>query len=431
MILYVSILLCFIFVDCTLGTIHNVNPGDVEDFITKLEIAADYDTILLPPGDYFFERALGDFYFENIGDLCNYLPQSSDHPNLLIRGTGSERSDTKLVSARFDGCGRFMVVENLTVYSIDPYSLGSVAQDDNEGGVIFRNVHVRVHNVFKQGAEYTRVYAFFIMVCRIGILYSKIEVSPPVPSIGDNVGLRDESYGVAVMESEFEGFNVAILTPKSVGRKRRVTTKSTKSSKAERSRKLQSNGCDETCIINKNYKFSKNEFTRNNQGILAPTELLEALSPNTPVSTSPSTIRNFIDILRFRQYRTYDGPYIICEIKFKKITVAGETSIYQVPSAYPEPPDGVFSAQEPQYYQIDSTAKYKGKLTVKFDKATVDSKFISSPNIVVKLHDGNSWNSLNLVEQGQWYKFKVSKKQLKSVIAFLDDSGGGGRKWPE
>jgi len=416
MILYVSILFCFIFVDCTLGTIHNVNPGDVEDFITKLEIAADYDTILLPPGDYFFDN-----YYENVGDLCNYLPQSSDHPNLLIRGTGSERSDTKLVSARFDGCGRFMVVENLSLYSIDPYRLGSVAQDDTEGGIIFRNVHVRVHNTLRQGAEYTRVYAFFIMICRIGILYSKIEVSPPVPSIGDNVGLRDESTGVVVMESEFEGFNVAILTPKSDARKRRVATKSTKVSKAERSRKLISNDCDETCITNRNYKFSKNEFTRNNQGILANTGLLEALSPNTPVSTSPSTIRNFIDILRFRQYRDYDGPYIICKIKFKKVTVAGETSIYQVPSAYPEPPDGVLSAQEPQYYQIDSTAKYKGKLTVSFDKATIDSKFASSPNIVVKLHNGNSWKAVDLAEQGQWYKFKVSKKKLKSVIAFFDD----------
>jgi len=50
-----------------------VNPGEPEDFITKLEIAADYDTILLPPGDYFFERAvtndLGDDSYENIGDL--------------------------------------------------------------------------------------------------------------------------------------------------------------------------------------------------------------------------------------------------------------------------------------------------------------------------------------------------------------------------
>jgi len=173
-----------------------VNPGEPEDFIAKLEIAADYDTILLPPGDYFFERAvtndLGDDSYENIGDLCNYLPQSSDHPNLLIRGTGSDRSDTKLVSARFDGCGRFMVVENLSLYNIDPYTLGSVAQDDNEGGVIFRDVHVRVHNNFKE-QEYTRVYAFFIMICRIGILYSKIEISPPVPGVGNNVGLRDAS----------------------------------------------------------------------------------------------------------------------------------------------------------------------------------------------------------------------------------------------
>lgn len=428
MILYVSILFCFIFVDCTLGTIHNVNPGEPEDFITKLEIAADYDTILLPPGDYFFERAvtndLGDDSYENIGDLCNYLPQSSDHPNLLIRGTGSDRSDTKLVSARFDGCGRFMVVENLSLYNIDPYTLGSVAQDDNEGGVIFRDVHVRVHNNFKE-QEYTRVYAFFIMICRIGILYSKIEISPPVPGVGNNVGLRDEGYGVVVMESEFEGFNAAILTPKSGARKRRVATKSTKVSKAERSRKLKSNDCDETCITNRNYKYSKNEFTRNNIDYAVSTELLEALSLNTPVSTSPSTIRNFIDILRFRQYFGYDGPYIICKIKFKKVTVAGETSIYQVPSAYPEPPDGVISAQEPQYYQIDSTAEYKGELTVYFDKATIDSKFVSSPNIVVKFHNGNSWKSVKLVEQGQWYKFKVSKKKLESVIAFFDDSDDG------
>ena len=47
-----SNLLCLAASKLASATIHNVVMSDTDDFLTKLGLAEDHDTILLPPGNY-------------------------------------------------------------------------------------------------------------------------------------------------------------------------------------------------------------------------------------------------------------------------------------------------------------------------------------------------------------------------------------------
>merc|ERR1711957_222613 len=140
-------------------------------------------------------------------------------------------------------------------------------------------------------------------------------------------------------------------------------------------------------------------------------------SPNTPRGQN-YLLKTIIDILRFDKHD--DAPYVPIKIKVKKANKAGETTIYRVPSAYPEPPLDFISALEPQYYQFDSTAKFGKKSHVFFKKLDIQSKFpgFSGP-FTFMYHDGTTWNTVNHVNSGVWYKMTFPEKSMEGLIAIF------------
>jgi len=386
------------------ATVHTVIAGDINDVISTLGLVADYDTVLIPPGDYVFDLN----YDANIGgtpngDLCAAMPgvnYTAPAPNLLIRGTGSSRSDVKLVGALFEYCNRNIVIENLSLYTVPTGPTNHVrspVEEDGDNGTMLRNTYVQVpvitnRNPFK---------ALYIMSQRIAVMYSTIETNPPVPSMGVNVGIDDDCSGLSVIKSTFAGFTKGIQL-------------------SLRCYEDYQGDVDEV-KVNRNIKIYGSDLSQNTIPIDGdPTALATVtslFSPNTPQGQNYS-LKTIIDILRFHTY--YDAPYVPIRIRVKKANKAGETTIYRVPSAYPEPPLGFISALEPQYYQFDSTAKFGKKSNVSFKKSDIQSKFPGfSGTLTFMYHDGTTWNTVNHVNSGVWYKMTFPEKSMEGLIAIF------------
>jgi len=394
--------------------VHTVIAGDINDVILKLGLVADYDTVLLPPGDYVFDLN----YDPNIGgtpngDLCAAMPSvyyPAPTPNLLIRGTGSSRSDVKLVGALFRYCDRNIVIENLSLYTVPTgptNHVSSPVEEDGDNGTMLRNTYVQVpvianpQNYINGGNPYK---AFYMMSERIAIMYSTIETNPPVPSMGVNVGIEDGCGGLSVIKSTFAGFTKGIELYLSCDIQANPNVDD-----LNRNIKIYGSNLSQNTI-----PIGGNPYSNNPTALATVNSLL---SPNTPQGQN-YFVNTFIDILRFHTYD--DAPYVPIKIKVQKANTAGETTIYRVPSAYPEPPPGSTSALEPQYYQFDSTAKFSKKSNVFFKKSDIQSKFPGSGTLTFMYHDGTTWNTVNHATYAVWYKIKFPKKSMKGLIAIFN-----------
>jgi len=304
-------------------------------------------------------------------------------------------------------CERNIVIENLSMYTVaagpSDFALTPVAVDSFTGTVL-RNTYVQVPVIVKPQYIYgTPFQALYISSSRIAVMYSTIETNPPVPSMGRNAGLKDNNGGgLSVIKSTIAGFKTGLELYL---------------------------GCDlprPYCIVNPNvdelnrkYKIYGTDLSQNTVSIDGvPTLTTSLLSPNTPKGQN-YFVNTFIDILRYHSYN--DAPYVPIKIRVKKANKAGETTIYRVPSAYPEPPPGFISASEPQYYQFDSTAKFGKKSNVFFKQSDIQSKFPGfSGSLTCMYHNGTTWITVSHVVYGGWYKIKFPKKSMKGLIAIFN-----------
>jgi len=384
------------------GTVHNVNAGDADDFITKLGLVADYDTILLPPGDYIFDNDPNYEGYQSL-DLCDLMPpaQYPNRPNLYITGTGETRSDVKLVAAQFWTCARTLVIENLSMYTLESSYGSAPVLEDTDTGMMFRNTYIQVP-VYTTPAGSSEWAAFYIILHRMAIMYSKIETNPPVPSLGTNIGLHTDGYGLAVIRSTFAGFQLGLSLDLECSN--------------------QGPGCQpDADELNRNYKLYGNNLSSNTIGSDGDSVFLNLLTPNTPSGLNIN-VNTFIDVLRYQT--NADAPYVPVKMRFKKVVKKGETTIYRLPSAYPEPPAGLSSATVPQYYRFDTTAKFGKKSIVRFSKTQIDSNFPGfSGTLTCKFFDysdGTTWKPVNYSVDGNFYKFNFPNFKVRGTVAFFE-----------
>jgi len=267
---------------------------------------------------------------------------------------------------------------------------------------MLRNTYVQVPVITNGSPNNGYFNALYIMSQRIAVMYSTIETNPPVPSMGFNVGIDDDCGGLSVIKSTIAGFTKGIELY----------------ANCYPDWQDKSIDVDE---VNRNIKIYGSDLSQNTIPIDAdsdPTALAAVtslLSPNTPKGQN-YLLKTIIDILRFDD----DAPYVPIKIKVKKANKAGETTIYRVPSAYPEPPPGFISALEPQYYQFDSTAKFGKTSNVFFKKLDIQSKFPGySGTLTFMYHDGTTWNTVNHVNSGVWYKMTFPEKSMMGLIAIF------------
>jgi len=400
-----KITICILFLAKNVaGTVHTVNAGDADDFITKLGFVADYDTILLPPGDYIFDDDPNYEGYQSL-NLCDFMPpaQYPNKPNLYITGTGETRSDVKLVAAQFWLCARTLVIENLSMYTLVSGGYGNApVLEDTDTGMMFRNTYVQVP-VYATPAGSTEWAAFYIILHRMAIMYSKIETNPPVPSLGTNIGLATDGYGLAVIGSTFAGFQLGLDL-------------------MDLNCSNQGPGCQpDADELNRNYKLYGNNLSSNTVGSNGDAVFLDLFAPNTPSGVNVN-VNTFIDVLRYQT--NVNSPYVPVKMKFKKVVKKGETTIYRLPSAYPEPPTGLTSAAVPQYYRFDTTAKFGKKSIVRFKKTQIYSNFSGfSGTLTCMFFDysaGATWKLVNYSIEGSFYKFKFPNFKVQGTVAFFE-----------
>lgn len=122
-------------------------------------------------------------------------------------------------------------------------------------------------------------------------------------------------------------------------------------------------------------------------------------------------------------------------IVFPRVNKAGETFVYRLPSAYPEPkPVWSVSAGigRPQYFQFDSSAllrkKNTGRVKLLFKKSDMDANFSDPSKIVVAFYNGKNWKNtflpFSVVTQGQNEFYQVlfpKKRRLIGMVAFFEE----------
>ena len=366
-----------------------VLPNRFKDLENKLGQANDGDTILIPPGTY-IGKDKGEW--TNPKNICDMVSTNSNNskPNLIIRGTGNDPEKIKLVGIVIQYCDFFLILENLSTYFCD--SAESAIEDDMDKGIILRNVIVNT--------PYTSRYGIHMMSMRIGIINSEIKAYPPLSGVG-NIGLKVENGGVTMINSKVEGYKYGVVL----------------------------SGIDGYYTTDVNWKVYSTKWNVNTKGcstntgsFVSCTQALSQITPNTPASNSPKDVNQFIDILRYNSWPPSSaGPHIPVVVNFPNVKKKGETTIYRLPSAYPEPPSSVFiSAVNPQYFQFDCTAKLGKKAILKFNKTAIDSEFNSNANIKVYTFKSGGWVLVPSVVQGNAYTFTYPKKQLRGLVAFFE-----------
>jgi hypothetical protein len=378
---------------CNLSSaaVLTVSSNSFDDLETKLGQANDKDTIIIPAGKYIGKDVNGNwpstFNGNNAGhkNICNMV--SNNVNSLIIKGIGSKPIKVKLIGIMMQYCDFFLVVENLSMFFCDDHR--AIIEHDNDKGLVMRDVVINTPYASQDGIN--------IMSHRVAIIDSEIKTYPALPGVGMS-GLTVEG-AVTILNSDIKGYKYGImvnnLTPNSDPKEWKIYNN-----------KLNKNTVD--CVYASNTAQTC-DFA------------LSSINPNTPASGTPYFVSQFIDILRYDNWPPVTaGPYIPVVVTFKKVLQAGETTVYRVPSSYPEPPSGTVSAVNPQYFHFDSTAKLAKKAVLKFDETTIANEFnIASPNIQVFKFQNGGWVQLPHTIQGGDYIFTFPTKKLSGLIAFF------------
>jgi hypothetical protein len=369
------------------AAVLSVTEGDASDLKSKFSAACNGDVVLIPPGLYSIDD-----------DLCSGYSSTCTNPSkdIILRGTGSSATKTKLIGVSLQYCDGYIVIDNLSLISGTCES-GAIIEDDNGKGILLRNCMVTTPYKDVDTASID------IMSHRIGFINTVIQNPFPYPESQKN-GLVEEGDGLVMINSSITGFKTALdlFFPGS----HNVTHDYKVFGTTFSGNGVNCHICTDTC------SDSCNKLT--------------SLLPNTPAKNT-FTVTTFIDILRFDSYRSGSapGPFIPVQIYFSAVKTAGETTVYRLPSAYPAPPSGLKSATGAvQYYQFDSTAVLSGAATVYFEKSVIDAEFVGSSTKQVYFHNGAAWTVLitSVVNVGgkTFYRFTFpSTVLLSGLIGFF------------
>eukprot|EP00588_Corethron_pennatum_P007366 CAMPEP_0194286470 /NCGR_PEP_ID=MMETSP0169-20130528/32604_1 /TAXON_ID=218684 /ORGANISM="Corethron pennatum, Strain L29A3" /LENGTH=412 /DNA_ID=CAMNT_0039032915 /DNA_START=223 /DNA_END=1458 /DNA_ORIENTATION=+ len=374
-------------IDIYPSSLGSLQPDEARMIIIdKLNDAANGDTVVFHPGHYVINASICPFEKGTIW---------SAHPSYTIRGVGDSPSDTVLFGMEFNCNGNNMVIENIEVWGSQGQPCEYPGSFDEDSGLIFRNSIVKTYGK-----------PFDLLAHKINFLNSEyINMLP-----GSSNGLIDnDRMGFVAIRSKFFGFDAAIEFDNQMP-----------DPSDEVVPKVYGNTFEGNCA---DCAF---ESTTGCANILANIE------PNTPKGNSV-VVTNLVDILRHQKYGEKFLPPI-SNIKFKKVSEKGETTVYRIPNGYSilDMPSGFYPVytHAAHAYQFDSTAVYKKFVTISFKREEVFGSDCSEVEFFYyRKSDGmEKWKSLKLTTKQNTWRYTVTLKKAKIpldgtiVAAFVPES---------
>merc|ERR1719162_2631099 len=347
----------------------SMEPWEVVD---KLNDAENGDTVLFEPGHY----VISDSNDENSsGKICPFDSDRYTPP-----------SDTVIYGASFLCRKNFIVIDNIEIWgTIGDTECNDDYSYDYEAGLIFRN---SILKVFGKPFDLIAHTVQFINSEFINLLSERFK---------DGL-INNERGPVVAMRTKFSGFDTAIKFDNVYP----ITSKLTK---------IVGNTFENNCG---NCSYLAGNVTSD------CSEITSTLSPNTPKGTNIEIFEDIIDILR------YNVPPI-SYIEFKKVTKAGETTVYRIPngysmianpSGYPVLPSGFYPVftDAAHAYQFDSTAKYQNRVTIAFKRKYVFGQDCDSVQFFYYKDGMTEWKSLAGKTKTTTTKYIVTIKKKKAVL---------------
>lgn len=290
------------------------------------------------------------------------------------------------------------MIDNLAMYGSNATDdSSSTIEADYDKGKIFRNSLLYTNNNANPAIQ---MYSE-----RIGFINTNITNLVSYPS-SSAYAYNDEANGLVMLNSKISGYDVALNLDSY------YWTQNPARDYKVYNTDLSSNAV--ACNICTEYDTCTTNVTQ--------CKTLQALSPNTRLGQKYN-VSNFIDILRFKTSYSGDGPFIPVKVYFVKVSKAGESTIYRLPSAYPLPPNQWSSATgDIQYYQFDSTAVLSNAPILYFNKTLIDSQFPTGVSIKCFYYNTLGWTLLTstVVDGGKSYAitFPVTTS-LTGLLAFF------------
>ena len=364
----------------------SMKPWQVVD---KLNDAANGDTVLFEPGHYVISDSNDD---NSSGKICPFDSDLDTHPSYTIKGNGESPSDTVIYGASFVCRKNFIVIDNIEIWGTIGYTeCNDDYSYDYDAGLIFRN---SILKVFGKPFDLIAHTVQFINSEFINLLSERFE---------DGL-INNERGPLVAMRTKFSGFDTAIKFDNVYP----ITSKLTK---------IVGNTFENNCG---NCSYLAGDVTSD------CSEITSTLSPNTPKGTNIEISEDIIDILRYNEYIPTPSPPI-SYIEFKKVTKAGETTVYRIPngysmianpSGYPVLPSGFYPVytDAAHAYQFDSTAKYQNKVTIAFKRKYVFGLDCDSVEFFYYKDGMTEWKSLAGKTKTTTTKYIVTIKKKKAVL---------------
>jgi len=348
--------------------------------VDKLNDAANGDTVLFEPGHY----VISDIDENNSGKICPFDSGLAEHPSYTIKGIGESPSDTVIYGASFVCLRNFIVIDNIEIWgTIGRTECNRDRYYDSDAGLIFRNSILKVFGK-----------PFDLIAHTVQFINS--EFINLIPESSDGL-INNERGPLVAMRTKFSGFDRAIVFDNVYP----ITSNLTK---------IVGNTFENNCG---NCLYLEGDVTSD------CSEITSTLSPNTPTGTNIGIFEDIIDILRYGPYDFTSGPPIIY-IKFKKVTEAGETTVYRIPNGYSmiANPSGFYPVytDAAHAYQFDSTAKYKKKVTIAFKREYVFGLDCDSVEFFYYKDGMTEWKSLAGTTNTATNRYTITIKKKKAVL---------------
>lgn len=379
------------------GTIYDIPCGDTALFETTVSSAQPGDVILLAGGSCLYE--MGSDYI-----LTNYGSNFGDEDGIIIKGKGTQPEDTILHLYLENDFDVNVIFDTVTLKSNNYRDNGVLLEEDSDNMFLFHNCILQSGPNLGSGGNpdryYEAVYAMSIYLTLI-----KCEIINGGENRNTNgVGFEDHLF---MLDSAISGFGLGLQSSRSTISEDDVRIFNTDLSQNDIDCRK---GNDEECSIG-------------------------SFLPNTKKGKNKNIWRNMNKLQSCKPY--HDCYYLPLRIFFPRVNKAGETFVYRLPSAYPEPKPAWSASTgtgRPQYFQFYSTALLRKKNTsqvkLRFEKAAIDANFADPSKIVVAYYNGKKWRHaflplrVILMDNGftEYYEVKFPKKRrLIGMIAFFEE----------
>lgn len=381
------------------AAIITVVPGD--DLPCKIANAVSGDTVKISAGIY--SGAIDSISCSGKQDSC---PQHvyGDIGGVTIIGMGSTPMDTQVIDIDLNYCGGLLLLQNFAMIGTKLRGKTTVIELDNSNTIIFRNMILRAtSNSITTVVDWMAQPTAFFSSSIIG--YGKA-----TSSVGVNNGCCDNLWLMNTIISDFDvGFKDGYGAGADI-----VMSGCTLSNNNHAC------GDGDVYSVPGGYIGSGNKFA------IGDASCGTFAEPNTQVVKTATTIP-------LNEIRS-GNPNVL--IKVTSITIKGQTTVYQLPTAYPAAPVATLQvlsltpSQEanPPYYQFDSTATFGANPIIYFSKAVIDSIFPSNSipsgkKITICALVANSWKlvttSVVTVNNQQYYSGTWPNKILGLAALFV------------